>query len=1113
MRIRERVPETALWESGGSSATIRRRSALLKQGGRVGNRLERPVSGAGVLSSVLTFLPRTAPMRFRLLLWGSLGWKPGGKKRRLFRTGEPGPILGETGSDHSGLHALLLHEKIVEEGGLAEERVAEGLAQVRVQRVRELEESVKRRRSRVEEEWCRLLELPAVDVEVKEAGESPHAREVTGRERARLEDLVRGKGVPDHAEGLIVPDDRSPAQSFQDADLDLVRGQRVERVKTPTKARKIVARKPDDEVGVQVHSGFVLQPLEILFGAPPMLTPRDARVHSLIERLYADLELDGARREPKDALLQRVRQAVWNQLEVEEHAGDIAVGEEVENCGRHLDVEVECPIDELERLGAAGEQVLEGLEEGVERKRPYRDVERRKAEFALIGTATGSLNVDDAMGEVVVGVFTVGEAEPSQIGCTRVDERRGHAASLEDVSAEFCKCEVGLAGDDVVHDPGDLEIGGFVTDFGASGDEAESGTEAFQNARDLGQGRDVPDVDGEPDDPRVLFDDGGGDIQGMAAGLELENRALFTELREIGPEVANPERSVRVARIEGAEDDVGHAGNLPSGAPSPKPLRGPSSETGLRIRSPRRRIVAMFLLRPLAFLVVLAVATLPGQPIADDVVWIHSGQALRAYSTRTGAILAGTLPALSNGCHSAALDGQRNLWVSDQSGGSNVVRRFDPTGVLVGAYVAGVVVPGGTSSVGPLAIDRLGFVYVGDPRPTGTTVTKLDSAGTLVTSWTVAGLSVRSIAVDPVGDLWVVSFSATTTGYLQKFTSSGQELVRIGAGTSSAAPNAVFCDEFGRVTISHYPFPSAYRRFNSAGSALGGFDGGNPAPGNPSVGAIVVGLDGKVWSSQPFLTDLETSYPGSPGVSSFIRDVGIGATGLHFDAEGDLWAFSFNPQASSSVIAREFSSAGTPKLAFSVGPVGLFGSSLNLGDPTGMVRARVVDPDGDLDLDSVPNRQELLAGASPMLASSVPLQFTQLSPPLLGTVFQLRLSGPTQALRPYFAPFSFNPSGTPLSLLAQHDVRLFGCGWSDLATPSMVDPLWALSAHGSPEGLSIFPDTFGTLNASGQATIRVFLPFVPALSGALVYTSAATLDASASAGIFALSQLYPVTLQ
>lgn len=251
-------------------------------------------------------------------------------------------------------------------------------------------------------------------------------------------------------------------------------------------------------------------------------------------------------------------EAVGDHFEVEEHAGLVAFEEEFEELEAEGDAEVEGAVDEFEFFDATVEEVLEGGEEAVEGEAVEVLVEGGEAEFAGEGAAAGGFDVDDAVGDVFVGVEVVGEGDEVGVGGRGGDEAFGGRGSGEEVAAKLGEGEVGFAGEDVVGGLADGLVVDFVADFGAAEDDEEVGAEAAEEEDGFGDEGDVPDVDAEACDAGVVAEDVFGEVEGSDAKVAFEEGGLILEVAEVGKEVAEPEGGMAIAGVDRGEDDGGH---------------------------------------------------------------------------------------------------------------------------------------------------------------------------------------------------------------------------------------------------------------------------------------------------------------------------------------------------------------------------------------------------------------------------------------------------------------------------------------------------------------------------------------------------------------------------
>lgn len=311
---------------------------------------------------------------------------------------------------------------------------------------------------------------------------------------------------------------------------------------------------------MDVDAGVLTQPAQVFLEAGVVLSARDAGGDLGVEGLDTDLELEAAGRELADDLAQLGGEPVGDHFEVVEPAVAMAAEEEFEDGACDVDVQVEGAIDEFEVARAAVQEALEGGQERFQREGADGDVEGGQAEFAGERAAAGGFDVEDAVGEVLVGVFVVGEVELVEGGQRGLEDAAGRVLALEEAAGQLGEGQVGFAADDVVGDLGDGLGFGFVTDLGSAQDDLELGSEAFEEADDLGGGRGVPDVDAEADDAGLVLEDGLDDVHGSSVEVEFEQDGVRAQIPEVGHQIAQSEGRVDVFGVERGQDDVRHAG-------------------------------------------------------------------------------------------------------------------------------------------------------------------------------------------------------------------------------------------------------------------------------------------------------------------------------------------------------------------------------------------------------------------------------------------------------------------------------------------------------------------------------------------------------------------------
>ena len=139
-------------------------------------------------------------------------------------------------------------------------------------------------------------------------------------------------------------------------------------------------------------------------------------------------------------------------MEEEAGVGGESIEEEGEDFDGAGDVEVEGAVAEFELAGAAREEAVEGGEEGGEGEEADGGVVGGDAVVAAHGAAARGFDVEQAVGEVGVGVFVVGELDRRKIGRRVTANGRGwtQMGRREEIAAEGGEGEVAFAGDSKV---------------------------------------------------------------------------------------------------------------------------------------------------------------------------------------------------------------------------------------------------------------------------------------------------------------------------------------------------------------------------------------------------------------------------------------------------------------------------------------------------------------------------------------------------------------------------------------------------------------------------------------------------------------------------------------
>lgn len=498
--------------------------------------------------------------------------------------------------------------------------------------------------------------------------------------------------------------------------------------------------------------------------------------------------------------------------------------------------------------------------------------------------------------------------------------------------------------------------------------------------------------------------------------------------------------------------------------------------------------------------VVLASTSASNAQFIQDRIWVRANDQLVGYDS--GGWQAALTNGLPTGNWGTCVDGFGNVWSTNFVAGSNTITKTSSTGAFIGTYPAGPSVSAPNSTAGPVCVDKLGFVYVGATG--GNTVTVLDQAGNQVNQFTVGGSDIRTMSIDVNGDLWLnVYVRNAGFGYVMKYTTTGAHLLSLITG-GFTTPNQVWPDEWGRVTVSHWPVTSQTTQFDLAGNQLQTFT----SWGTSSNLLIGVAPNGNVWiggysalavysRSGALITSHPVSFPGS----------------IAFDGFGNVWvarapaAFGTN----NVVELRKYDENGVALQTINVNaPPTASVNYYNIGDFTGMQYARVVDPLGDMDGDGFLNRDEVLAKSSPMDPLSFPQVpvFAVSAPPIIGQALQLTISVPLDAGMQYVTPFSLNGSAFGLSQVTPADPRVVGLSPFDPITGGM-DLLWSMSTDPTNP---VFNGTLGVLNAVGEGFVQVQIPNDPMLVGLQCYSVLATMAVEYPSSVKTLTNRLTITV-
>ncbi len=134
---------------------------------------------------------------------------------------------------------------------------------------------------------------------------------------------------------------------------------------------------------------------------------------------------------------------------------------------------------------------------------------------------------------------------------------------VQKVSAELRKGKIGLAGNHVISQLANLLFIGFMANLRSTDHNHQTRLDTFQVRNQPGRDHDIPDINTEADDPRVISQDLLGDIAGPLVDLKLHQPGPGFERAKVRCQVAQAERRMCVTRVAGGEDDVCPRRSLP----------------------------------------------------------------------------------------------------------------------------------------------------------------------------------------------------------------------------------------------------------------------------------------------------------------------------------------------------------------------------------------------------------------------------------------------------------------------------------------------------------------------------------------------------------------------
>ena len=276
--------------------------------------------------------------------------------------------------------------------------------------------------------------------------------------------------------------------------------------------------------------GVPAQPDEIVHGLAIVLLAADQCLHGGVEGLNPNFELQRSGRETYKPGFERFRQMVGNQFEVQEQAFIQPLQEKIQNPRAGLDVQVESAIHEFEMAHAALMQHLQFGQERLQRKGPSGLIQRRQAELAFERTAARSFDVNQTVGDVLVGIEPIRREQAIQwwmIGDNDLFVRR---VPLVDSLAQLRERQVAWAGDQIVGQLDDCLPVPFMTHLGTAEYHDQIRPYLLEQGDDLSGFHHVPDIDAKTDDARLFGQQCLGDVQRSLGDDEFADGGVSLQL-------------------------------------------------------------------------------------------------------------------------------------------------------------------------------------------------------------------------------------------------------------------------------------------------------------------------------------------------------------------------------------------------------------------------------------------------------------------------------------------------------------------------------------------------------------------------------------------------------
>ena len=381
--------------------------------------------------------------------------------------------------------------------------------------------------------------------------------------------------VIDHAGRLGVPGDRRAPQALEQAQLNLMRAQCVEPVKTRREALQCLAGQAKDQVGMHMGPAVGQQPAQVVCGALVVLSARDGLLHLGVEALYAHFKLQRALGELNDQALELIGQLVRHQFEVHKHLAAFgqaavrlahAVEEELQDPAGLIDAQIEGAVDKLEVACPPVPQRAQFGQKALQLERPGGLVQGAEAKLAPIRAAPRSLHVQQALGQITRAVFGIGQGQLRQRRLLASDDLHQGRRSIEQGPTQARETHIAPAGDHVVGQLANFLLIDLVADLGPAQHDANLGCQGLEQAHQLQAGHRIPDVDPQTNHLRLERQQLFGHLYRLLRQGEFTQHGLRpqtgpTMAVQVGQQATQAQRGMDETGVDRAQHDARRLGS------------------------------------------------------------------------------------------------------------------------------------------------------------------------------------------------------------------------------------------------------------------------------------------------------------------------------------------------------------------------------------------------------------------------------------------------------------------------------------------------------------------------------------------------------------------------